>query len=76
MDVTKIEEVITDKTKAIIPVHFNGRVCDMDDIMELAHNYRLFVIEDAAQAIGATYKGKMAGSIGDAGCWWKCYYSL
>jgi dTDP-4-amino-4,6-dideoxygalactose transaminase len=67
MDVDKIEEVVTEKTKAILPVHLNGRVCDMDKIMEIARKHNLYVIEDAAQALGAKYKGKMAGSFGDAG---------
>ena len=64
----KIEEKITSKTKAILPVHLNGRVCDMDRIMEIAKKYNLKVIEDAAQAVGATFRGKMAGSFGNAGC--------
>lgn len=68
MDVTKIEEAITPKTKAIIPVHFHGKVCNMDVIMELAKKYNLYVIEDACQALGSSFKGKMAGSFGDFGC--------
>jgi len=68
MDPEKIEEVITKKTKAIIPVHLNGRVCQMDRIMEIARKYNLMVIEDAAQSLGAKYKGKMAGSFGLTGC--------
>lgn len=68
LDVEKLENAITPRTKAILPVHLNGRVCDMDKIMELAKKYNLRVVEDAAQAIGATYNGKMAGSFGDAGC--------
>lgn len=67
MDVTKIEGAITAKTKALLPVHLNGRVCDMDKVMEIAQKHNLFVIEDAAQALGAKYKGKMAGSFGTAG---------
>tara|TARA_Y100001963_G_C6744364_1_gene430748 strand:+ start:462 stop:1604 length:1143 start_codon:yes stop_codon:yes gene_type:complete len=68
MDVSKIEDVITDKTKAILPVHLFGQVCDMDVIMSIAHQYDLYVIEDCAQSHGATYKGQKCGSIGDVGC--------
>jgi dTDP-4-amino-4,6-dideoxygalactose transaminase len=68
MDVSKIEEAITPRTKAILPVHFHGKVCDMDKILEIAKKYSLYVIEDAAQALGSKYKGKMAGSFGDLGC--------
>ena len=64
MDVTKIEELITNKTKVILPVHYAGIACDMDKIMELANKYQLFVVEDAAQAIDSYYKGKALGSIG------------
>lgn len=68
IDVGKIEDRITSKTKAIIPVHIFGQMADMDAIMEIADRYGLVVIEDACQAIGAEYKGKKAGSIGHAGC--------
>jgi len=68
IDVSKTEEKITEKTKAIIPVHLYGQPADMDPIMELAKKYNLKVIEDAAQAHGAEYKGKKVGSIGDVGC--------
>lgn len=61
-----IEVVITEKTKAIIPVHLYGQACDMDPIMEIAEKYNLYIIEDCAQAHGATYKGKVIGSFGDA----------
>lgn len=61
-----IEEKITKKTKAIIAVHLYGRVADMDSILEIAHKYQLNVIEDAAQAHGATYKDRIVGSLGDA----------
>lgn len=61
-----IEEKITDKTKAIIGVHLYGQCCDMDAIKEIAKKYGLYVFEDAAQAHGAMYKGKRAGSLGDA----------
>ncbi|HES60067.1 MAG TPA: DegT/DnrJ/EryC1/StrS family aminotransferase [Caldithrix sp.] len=64
-----IEEKITEKTKAIIPVHLYGQMADMDQIMRIAEKYNLTVIEDAAQAIGSEYKdGKRAGSIGTVGC--------
>ena len=62
-----IEAAITEKTKAIIPVHLNGRVCDMEKIMEIAKKHNLVVIEDAAQSLGAKFKGKMAGSFGVVG---------
>ena len=61
----KIEEKITSKTKAIIPVHLYGQICDMDSVMEIARKYNLYVIEDCAQAHGAVYKGKKAGSFGN-----------
>jgi len=69
MDVSKIEEQITKKTKAIIPVHMYGQMCDMDEIMKISKKYNLRVIEDCAQSHGATYKNKKAGSIGDMGCY-------
>lgn len=68
MDVSQLEAAITPRTKAILPVHFHGKVCDMDVIMALAKKYNLYVIEDACQALGSSYKGKMAGSFGDFGC--------
>ncbi len=68
IDPAKIENKITDKTKAIIIVHLFGQMVDMDKITEMAKKHNLFVIEDAAQAIGAQYKGKKAGSFGDVGC--------
>lgn len=64
IDVNKIEALITSKTKAIVPVHYAGVACDMDKIMQLAAQYNLIVIEDAAQAINAYYKGKPLGAIG------------
>jgi len=64
MDVSKIESLITTKTRAIVPVHYAGIACDMDVIMALADKYKLFVIEDAAQAVDSFYKGKPLGSIG------------
>jgi dTDP-4-amino-4,6-dideoxygalactose transaminase len=68
LDPNLIEQVITPRTKAIIPVHLFGQVADMDPIMEIARKHNLFVIEDACQAHGAEYKGRKAGTIGDAGC--------
>ena len=65
IDPSRIEEAITDKTKAIMPVHLYGQPCDMDPIMEIAKKYGLFVVEDCAQAHGASYKGKVIGSFGD-----------
>ena len=68
IDIDQIEPKITKKTKAIMPVHIYGHPVDMDPVMELAEKYKLKVIEDAAEVHGALYKGKKAGSIGDAGC--------
>ncbi|MGN0271933.1 MAG: DegT/DnrJ/EryC1/StrS family aminotransferase [Lachnospiraceae bacterium] len=68
IDVEAIEEKISPKTKAIIPVHLYGQCADMDKINEIARKHNLIVIEDAAQAAGAEYKGKKAGSLGDIGC--------
>jgi dTDP-4-amino-4,6-dideoxygalactose transaminase len=68
IDVTKIEEKVTPKTKAIIPVHLYGQPADMDPILAIAKKHNLKVIEDAAQAHGAEYKGRRIGSIGDAAC--------
>jgi dTDP-4-amino-4,6-dideoxygalactose transaminase len=63
-----LEQAITPRTKAVIPVHLFGQMADMDPIMEIARRHRLMVIEDACQAHGAEYKGRRAGSIGHAGC--------
>ena len=68
IDETRIEEAITEKTKAIVPVHYAGVSCEMDTIMAIAQKYDLKVIEDAAQGIMSTYKGKPLGTIGDYGC--------
>jgi len=68
MDASKIEAAITARTKAIIPVHFAGQACEMDEILSIAKKHNLRVIEDACHAHGAEYKGKKLGSIGDAGC--------
>jgi dTDP-4-amino-4,6-dideoxygalactose transaminase len=68
LDTNRIEQAITDKTKAIIPVHFAGHPCDMDQILSIAHAHDLRVIEDAAHALPARYNGKMVGSIGESTC--------
>jgi len=68
IDPHRIEAAISPKTKAVIPVHIYGQPCDMDAILEIAQRHDLKVIEDCAQAHGATYKGKRAGSMGDIGC--------
>lgn len=68
MDVTKIEKLITKNTKAIMPVHIYGLPVDMDPIITLAKKYKLYIIEDAAESLGARYKKKMTGSIGTFGC--------
>ena len=68
IDERLIEAAITDKTKVIVPVHYAGVSCAMDEIMALADNYHLKVVEDAAQGMGSYYKGKALGSIGDFGC--------
>ncbi|MBR6627516.1 MAG: dTDP-4-amino-4,6-dideoxygalactose transaminase [Lachnospiraceae bacterium] len=68
IDETLIEAAITEKTKAIVPVHYAGVSCEMDVIMDIARRHHLIVIEDAAQGIMSTYKGKALGTIGDYGC--------
>jgi dTDP-4-amino-4,6-dideoxygalactose transaminase len=68
MDIDALKAAITPRTRAIIPVHLNGRMCDMDRLMEVASKHGLLVIEDAAQALGATFKGRRAGSFGHAAC--------
>ena len=68
IDPSIIEDAITENTKAIMPVHLTGRVCDMDPILEIAKRHNLIVIEDAAQSIGSKYKGRPSGSLGDVGC--------
>ena len=67
IDETKIEEAITDKTKIIVPVHYAGVACEMDTIMDIASKHNLFVVEDAAQAMMSSYKGKPLGTIGNFG---------
>lgn len=69
IDENRIEEAVTERTKAIVPVHYAGVSCEMDKIMQIAQKHNLFVIEDAAQGIMSTYKGKALGSIGDFGCY-------
>ena len=68
IDPSKIEAEITKKTKAILPVHIFGEPCDMDSIMAIAHRHGLKVIEDAAQGIGSSYKGRKVGTLGDIAC--------
>lgn len=68
IDPDKIEALITDKTKVIVPVHYAGVACDMDKIMDIANRHNLFVVEDAAQAVDSYYKGKPLGGIGHFGC--------
>ena len=69
IDETLIEDAITSKTRAIVPVHYAGVGCEMDTIMDIARQHNLTVIEDAAQAIASTYKGKALGTFGDFGCY-------
>ncbi|MFC0180448.1 dTDP-4-amino-4,6-dideoxygalactose transaminase [Thorsellia kenyensis] len=68
IDEQKIEAAITEKTKAIVPVHYAGVACEMDTIMQVAKKHQLYVIEDAAQGVMSTYKGKALGTIGHIGC--------
>lgn len=69
IDETKIEDAITDKTRAIVPVHYAGVACEMDTIMNIAKRHNLKVVEDAAQAVMSEYKGQALGTIGDYGCY-------
>jgi dTDP-4-amino-4,6-dideoxygalactose transaminase len=68
MNMELMEQAITSRTKAIVPVHLNGRLCDMENLMRITAKHNLIVIEDAAQALGATFNGQKAGSFGLAGC--------
>lgn len=69
IDENKIEAAITERTKVIVPVHYAGVSCEMDKIMEIAKKHNLYVVEDAAQGVMSTYKGKALGTIGDYGCY-------
>ena len=69
IDENLIEKAITDKTKAIVPVHYAGVSCEMDKILEIAKQYNLYVVEDAAQGVNAYYKGQALGTMGDFGCY-------
>ena len=69
IDETLIEDAVTERTKAIVPVHYAGVSCEMDTICEIAKRHNLYVIEDAAQGVMATYKGRPLGTIGDYGCY-------
>lgn len=68
IDEARIEEAVTERTKAIVPVHYAGVACAMDEILDLADQYRLLVVEDAAQALLSTYKDRFLGTIGHLGC--------
>src|SRR5262249_37515583 len=68
IETSAIEAKVTPRTRAIIPVHLYGQMADMDEVMRIATAHKLVVVEDAAQAIGAEYKGRRAGSIGHYGC--------
>ena len=68
IDVSKIEKKITKKTKAILPVHWSGKICDMDEIMKISKKYNIPIVEDACHAILAKYKGRYAGTFGEFGC--------
>ena len=69
IDENKIENAITPRTKVIVPVHYAGVACEMDTIMDIAKRYNLMVVEDAAQGVMSTYKGRAVGTIGDFGCY-------
>ena len=69
MDTEQLERAISPRTKAIIPVYLNGRLCDMEKLMDIASRHNLILIEDAAQTLGATFDGEKAGSFGLAGCY-------
>ena len=69
IDETLIEAAITEKTKVIVPMHYAGVACEMDTIMDIARRHKLYVVEDAAQGVMSTYKGRPLGTIGDVGCY-------
>jgi len=79
IDPRSVEQLITSKTKAILPVHYTGKMCDMNALLEIAKKHNLYVIEDGAQAFGALYEGKPSGYFGDIGCFsmnsWKIFGS-
>jgi len=68
MDPEQVERAITPRTRAILPVHLNGRLCDMDRLLPIAERHGVIVVEDAAQALGAQFRGRGAGALGTAGC--------
>ena len=68
LDIAKVEELVTPRTKAIVCVHYGGHACDMDALMDIASRHKLVVIEDSAHGSGGRYKGRMLGSLGDFGC--------
>ena len=68
IDPEEVKKAITENTKAIVPVHLYGNPCDMDETMKIAKKYNLYVIEDATESLGATYKGRQTGTLGDFGC--------
>ena len=68
IDADKIERLVTERTRVIVPVHYAGVACDMDKIMDIALRHNLIVVEDAAQAVDSYYKGRPLGSIGHMGC--------
>lgn len=76
LDPNDLENKITDRTKAVIPVHINGLPCDLDGIMKVANKHNLYVVEDACQAFGGEYKGKKMGTYGDIGAFSFNYYKL
>ena len=69
LDETKIEDAITERTRVIVPVHYAGVACEMDTILDIARRHNLIVVEDAAQGVMGTYKGRPLGTMGDFGCY-------
>ena len=68
MDSTQVASSVTERTRAIIPVHLTGKPASMNEIINIARNHNIYIIEDAAQAVGASYKGKKVGGLGNLGC--------